>query len=83
MEIDGEKTFLWQNCAFHTNTKPTNIILSKGKDMEVEDESIDQSVVTTNTVNQMNLNPISYDDVKIGIWVITFYENKKWLGNVV
>ena len=51
--------------------------------MEVEDESIDQSVVTTNTVNQMNLNPISYDDVKIGIWVITFYENKKWLGNVV
>ena len=41
------------------------------------------SIVTTNTVDEMNLNPISYDDVKIGMWVITIYENEKWLGNVV
>ena len=41
------------------------------------------SIVTTNTIDEMNLNPISYDDVKIGMWVITIYENEKWLGNVV
>ena len=41
------------------------------------------SIVTTNTVDEMNLNPISYDDVKIGMWVITIYENEKWLGNLV
>ena len=41
------------------------------------------SIVTTNTVDEMNLNPISYDDVKKGMWVITIYENEKWLGNLV
>ena len=40
-------------------------------------------IVTTNAVDEMHLNPISYDDVKIGMWVITIYENEKWLGNVV
>ena len=33
--------------------------------------------------NPINLNPISYNDVKIGIWVIAIYENEKWLGKVV
>ena len=36
--------------------------------MEVENESIDESIVPTNTADQMNLSPISYDDVKIGTW---------------
>ena len=64
MEVDGGKTYLWQNCAFHTNSKPADIVLNKRKDMEVEDESIDESIVTTNTIDQMNHSPISYDDVK-------------------
>ena len=51
--------------------------------MEVENESIDESIVTTNTADQMNLSPISYDDIKIGKWLITIYENEKWLGNVI
>ena len=51
--------------------------------MEVENESIDESVVPTNTADQMNLSPISYDDVKIATRVITIYENEKWLGNVI
>ena len=37
MEVDGEKTSLWQNCAFHANSKPAGIVLNKGEDMEVED----------------------------------------------
>ena len=64
----------------HFNSKPADIILNKGQDIKVEDKN---SIVTTNTVDEMNLNPISYDDVKIGMWVITIYENEKWLGNVV
>ena len=83
MEVDGEKTFLWQSCAFHTNSKLVDIVLNKREDIEVKDESIDESIVTTNTTDQMNLNPTSYDDVKIGMFVITFYEDEKWLGNVV
>ena len=71
MEIDGEKTSLQQNCAFHTNYKPADIVLHKGEVLEVEDESIDQSIFTINTVDQMNLSPISYDDIKIGMRVIT------------
>ena len=67
----------------HFSSKPADIILNKGQDMEVEDKSINQSIVTTNTVDEMNLNPISYDDVKKGMWVITIYENEKWLGNLV
>ena len=70
MEIDGEKTSFQQNCAFHTNSKPADIVLHKGEVLEVEDESIDQSIFTINTVDQMNLSPISYDDIKIGMWVI-------------
>ena len=67
MEVDGENTPLWQNCAFHTNSKPVDIVLNKGEDMEIENESIDESTVTTNTTNPMNLNPISFYDIKIGM----------------
>ena len=83
IEVDGEKAFLWQNCAFHTNSKPADIVLNKVEDMEVEYESIDESIATTYITYQMNLYPFSYDDVKIGKWVINIYENEKWLGNVV
>ena len=54
-----EKRYLWQNCVFHTNSKPADIVPNKGEDMEVEDGSIGESIVTTNTADQMNLNPIS------------------------
>ena len=56
------------------------LFLTKDKILKLK---IRASIVTTNTVDEMNLNPISYDDVKIGMWVITIYENEKWLGNVV
>ena len=47
MEVHGEKTSLWQNCAFHTNSKPTDIVLNNGEDREIEDESIDASMLPT------------------------------------
>ena len=47
--------------------------------MKIEDESIDESIVTTNTTDQINLNPISYNDIKIVMWVIAIYKNEKWL----
>ena len=31
IEVDGEKALLWQNCAFHTNSKPADIVLNKGE----------------------------------------------------
>ena len=76
VEVGGKKTCLSQKFAFHNNSKPADTNLNKEEDMEVQDESIHQSIVTINTVDQMNLNPICYDDVKIGMWVITIYENK-------
>ena len=76
VEVGGKKTCLSQKCAFHNNSKPADTVLNKEEDMEVQDESIHQSIVTINIVDQMNLNPISYDDVKIGMWVINIYENK-------
>ena len=76
VEVGGKKTCLSQKFAFHNNSKPADTILNKEEDMEVQDENIHQSIVTINTVDQMNLNPISYDDVKIEMWVITIYENK-------
>ena len=82
MEVSGGKKSLSQNCAFHTHSKPADIVLNKGEDMEVKDENIDKSIVTTNTTDQMNLNPISYDDLKMEMWVIAIYKNEKWLGNV-
>ena len=51
--------------------------------MEVEYESTDESIATTNITYPMNLYPISYDDVKIGMWVINIYENEKWLVDAV
>ena len=82
MEVDGEKTSLWQNCALQANFKPADIILNKGEDMKVEDESINE-LIGQDTAHQTNLNPINYDNVNVGIWVIIIYENEKWLGNVV
>ena len=75
MEVDGENTSLWQNCALQSNSKPAEIILNKGEDMEVEDETINESI-GQDTAHQMNLNLINYD-VNVGMWVITIYENEE------
>ena len=66
MEVDGEKTSLWQNCALQANFKPADIILNKGEDMKVEDESINE-LIGQDTAHQTNLNPINYDNVNVGI----------------
>ena len=58
MEVDGEKTSLWQNCALQANFKPAVIILNKGEDMKVEDESINE-LIGQDTAHQTNLNPIN------------------------
>ena len=36
-----------------------------------------------NTSNQSTFQPIPFDDVNIGMWVIAIYEDEKWLADVV
>ena len=35
MEVDGEKTSLWKNCALKANSQPADIILNNGESMEI------------------------------------------------
>ena len=40
-------------------------------------------VKVQDTGNLITLQPIPFDDVNIGMWVIDIYQNEKWLANVV
>ena len=82
MKVDGENTSLWRNCAFQTNSKP-DIVLNKGADMEIESVTINETNVQNPRTEQETLVGIHYNDVTIGMWVITIYEDEKWLGKVV
>ena len=82
MKVDGENTSLWRNCALQTNSKP-DIVLNKGADMEIENVTINETNVQDLRTEQDTLVGIHYNDVTIGMWVITIYEDEKWLGKVV
>ena len=62
MEVDGEKTSLWKNCALKANSQPADIILNNGESMEIV-EGLHISVHDTG--NQMTFQPIPFDDVNI------------------
>ena len=38
MEVDGEKTSLWKNCALKANFQPADIILNNGESMGIVEE---------------------------------------------
>ena len=40
-------------------------------------------VKVQDTGNLITLQPIPFDDVNIGMWVIDIYQDEKWLANVV
>ena len=80
MEVDGEKTSLWKNCALKVNSQHADIILNNTESMEIV-EGLHVNVQDTS--NQMTLQPMPFDDVNIGMWVIAIYEDEKWLANVV
>ena len=80
MGVDEEKTYLWKNYALQANSQPADIILNNGECMEIGKGLHDN---VQDTGNQMTLQPIPFDDVNIGLWAIAFYEDEKWLANVV
>ena len=62
MEVDGEKTSLWKNCALKANFQPADIILDNGESMEIVEGLL---VNIQGTSNQVTLQPIPFDDVNI------------------
>ena len=80
MEVDGEKTSLWKNCALRVNSQHADIILNNTESTEIVKGL---HVNVQDTSNQMTLQPMPFDDVNIGMWVIAIYEDEKWLANVV
>ena len=72
MEVDGEKTSLWKTCALKANSQPVDIILNNGENIETV-EGLHVNVQDTS--NQMIFQPIPFDDVNIGMWVIPIYED--------
>ena len=79
-EVDGDKTSLWKTCALKANSQPVDIILNNGENIETVEGL---HVYVQDTGNQMTFQPIPFDVVNIGMWVIPIYEDEKWLANVV
>ena len=88
IEVDGEKSSLWENCAFKAKSQPANIILMNNYILNVTSERDDNSDETVDNEaadnsNSPALQPVSHLDITIGMWVIVLYEGEKWLAKVM
>ena len=89
MEVDGKKSSFWENCAFKAILQPAKIVLNdeKSKTYETDDTAAVKETIEIDADGAENgnqkLDPIPYDDVATGAWVIVLFEGEKWLAKVV
>ena len=84
MQVSDHETCLWRNFVFQVSAKPDIVLkidVCQVTDPTDAPDSTEQNVSEYNPNN--DLIAIDYENVAIGMLVITIYDNEKFLGNVI